>query len=82
MNSDVVSTVHNEDGYRCVKIIARLDGRFGFQEYRRDPEDAGGWTFVGENCQGPYPTQGQALAAAQADVAWLQAMTSSAKGAR
>jgi hypothetical protein len=31
---------------RCVDIFVRPDGRFGFEEFRRDPEDMGTWTPV------------------------------------
>ena len=29
------------------------DGTFGFNEFRRDPEDAGGWTLTRANPRGP-----------------------------
>ena len=72
MASNVVTTVHNRDADRCVKIIRQPDGRFGFQEFRREPEDAGGWTLVSEGSRGAHATQVQALAAAEDDVAWLR----------
>jgi hypothetical protein len=31
---------------RCVDIFSRPDGTFGFEEFRRDPEDMGAWTPV------------------------------------
>ena len=31
---------------RCVDIFLRPDGTFGFEEFRRDPEDGGVWTPV------------------------------------
>ena len=46
MSSGVIATLHDDDASQCVKIIKRPDGNFGFQEFRRDPEDAGGWTLV------------------------------------
>jgi len=76
MTSDVIATLHNDDGYRCVKIVKQPDGTFGFQEFRRDPEDAGGWTLVRDNPRGTYATQVQAVAAAKGDVAWLGEMPS------
>jgi hypothetical protein len=72
MTSSVIATLHNDDAHRCVKIIRRSDGTFGFQEFRRDPEDAGGWTLVRENPRGIFATQVQAVAAAEDDVAWLR----------
>jgi hypothetical protein len=80
MNPDVVATIHSDDGDRCVKIVKRPDGTFGFDEYRRDPEDSGGWTFVKSAAQSIYPTQEQAAAAARAGLGWLRDVTSPAKG--
>ena len=77
MASGVIATLHNKDGDRAVKIIKRPDGTFGFNEFRRDPEDAGGWTLVRENPTGIYATQEQAAAAARAG--WLRDTASSAK---
>ncbi len=77
MASGVIATLHNDDADRAVKIIKWSDGTFGFNEFRRDPEDAGGWTLVRENASGTYATQEQAVAAARAG--WLQDMAPSAK---
>jgi hypothetical protein len=77
MASGVIATLHNKDADRAVKIIKRSDGTFGCNEFRRDPEDAGGWTLVRENASGTYATQEQAVAAARAG--WLRDVVSSAK---
>jgi hypothetical protein len=79
MASGVIATLHNNDADRCVKIVKGSDGAFGFKEFRRDPEDAGGWTVVSD-AQAAYPTEAQALAAAHAGVPWLR--TRSAKERR
>ena len=72
MASDVVASLHNDAVDRCVDIIKRPDGTFGFKEFRRDPEDSGGWTLIGYNPGGTYATEAQAVAAATAAVAWLR----------
>ena len=72
MTSSVVTTLHNEDGHRCVKITKGSDGTFGFAEFRRDPEDAGGWTLVSDTPPAIYATQEQATAAARAGIGWLR----------
>ena len=66
VSSNVIRTLHNDDGHRCVKIVKASDGVFGFQEFRRDPEDAGGWTLVRDAPQATYATEAQATAAARA----------------
>jgi hypothetical protein len=77
MASGVIATLHNDDANRCVKIIKGSDGTFGFNEFRRDPEDAGGWTLVRENPRDAYATQEQAAAVARAG--WLRNVAPSAK---
>tara|TARA_R110002012_G_scaffold64232_2_gene168818 strand:- start:938 stop:1165 length:228 start_codon:yes stop_codon:yes gene_type:complete len=43
----VVTSRNSPDGLLCVDVFRRLDGSFGFEEFRRDPEDASGWYGVG-----------------------------------
>jgi hypothetical protein len=81
MASGVITTLHNEDADRCVKIVKGSDGAFGFKEYRKDPEDAGRWTVVSD-AQPAYATEAQALAAAHAGVAWLRDKAKPAEGSR
>jgi hypothetical protein len=56
---------------RCVDIFARPDGTFGFEEFRRDPEDMGAWTPIAYYSQREFPTEADALAAAREAVSWL-----------
>jgi hypothetical protein len=59
---------------RCVDIFRRPDGTFGFEEFRRDPEDMGSWTPIAYYFAREYPTEGDAVAAARAAVPWLPAV--------
>lgn len=79
MTSAVTTTLHNDGADRCVKVIRRSDGNFGFREFRRDPEDAGGWTLVGDSRQASYAAEKQATAAARSEVGWLRDNASPAK---
>jgi hypothetical protein len=56
---------------RCVDIFLRPDGTFGFEEFRRDPEDSGAWTPVTYYSAQEYDTEAEALAAARVRVPWL-----------
>jgi hypothetical protein len=71
----VIATLHNEHADRGVKIVKRSEGAFGFQEFRRDPEDAGGWTLVSDASRAAYATQEQARDAARASIPWLARMS-------
>lgn len=82
MAADVVTTLHSKDASRCVKVIRRPDGAFGLQEFRKDPEDAGGWTLVRDNALRSYATRAQAVAAAKDGIAWLREATASTEEAQ
>ena len=56
---------------RCVDLFVRPDGTFGFEEFRRDPGDMGVWTPVAYYSTREFPTEADALAAAQMAVPWL-----------
>src|SRR2546428_12349041 len=43
MPDKVLVSVENQYGDYCVDVFARADGTFGFEEYRRDPEDGAMW---------------------------------------
>lgn len=72
MTTRVIRSLHNDKVDRCVDVVEHEDGTFGFKEFRRDPEDQGGWTLVGYNPQRFYSTEEEAIAAAKAAVAWLR----------
>ena len=59
---------------RCVDIFTRPDGTYGFEEFRRDPEDMGSWTPVAYYSGRTYPTEAEAIAAARDAVVWLPAV--------
>ena len=63
---------------RCVDIFVRPSGTFGFEEFRRDPEDMGAWTAVGYFSRREFDSQGEAVEAARASVPWLDEVLDSA----
>jgi hypothetical protein len=67
----VLTSLEDADRFRCVDIFVRLDGTFGFKEFRRDPEDAGRWTLVGDYSHHIYPTKDEALRAAATSLPWF-----------
>ena len=56
---------------RCVDVFLRPNGTFGFEEFRRDPEDRGAWTPVAYFSGQEYDSEQDALAATRARVPWL-----------
>jgi hypothetical protein len=67
----VLASRENAEGTRCVDLFARPDGTFGFEEFRRDPEDRGLWTPVAHYSRLSYDAREAALAEARRGVPWL-----------
>ncbi|KAA2316299.1 hypothetical protein DL237_08655 [Pseudooceanicola sediminis] len=55
----------------CVDIFMRPDGSYGFDEYRRDPEDGRGWYAIGHHGSARFDTADEALQGARHCIAWL-----------
>ena len=69
----VLASWESSDRYRCVDVFRRPDGSYGFEEFRRDPEDMGAWTPVAYFSGAAYPTEAEVKEAAERSVRWLAA---------
>jgi hypothetical protein len=67
----VLASLENAEHDRCVDLFRRPDGTYGFEEFRRDPEDAGAWTPVQFYVGRRFQTRDEAMEAARKAVAWL-----------
>jgi hypothetical protein len=67
----VFDSIENAEHDRCVDLFQRADGSFGFEEFRRDVEDAGAWTPVAYYSATAYASKAAALDAAVKSVVWL-----------
>ena len=67
----VLKSLENSTGDHCVDIFVRADGTFGFDEYRRDPEDMSGWFSLHRYSHQVFATAEDALAEAKSRVAWM-----------
>jgi hypothetical protein len=67
----VLASHQTSEGDRCVDVFARPDGTFGFEEFRRDPEDMGFWTPVSYYSGRAFMTEDEARDAANVAVPWL-----------
>jgi hypothetical protein len=67
----VVESLENPQHDRCVDVFTRPDGSFGFEEFRRDAEDAGAWTPISYFSGMRYASGDEVLAQAARQVAWL-----------
>jgi len=70
----VFASYQSAEANRCVDFFSRPDGTFGFEEFRRDPEDRGAWTPVGYFSGHQYPTEFAATQAARRAISWIGAL--------
>lgn len=68
----VLTSIETGDGLRCVDLFRRPDATFGYEEFRRDPEDQGLWTRVRFASAFSYATLEDARLAATKAVAWMR----------
>jgi len=67
----VLTSLENSAGDHCVDVFLRTDGTFGFEEYRRDPEDGRGWFPLHRFSHQVFTTAEDALAQAKSKVEWM-----------
>jgi hypothetical protein len=67
----VFASVENGEHDRCADFFLRPDGTFGFEEFRRDVEDAGEWTPVQYYSVAEFETAAAAYEAAEGSIPWL-----------
>jgi hypothetical protein len=67
----VLTSIENFDHDRCVDLFTRPDGTCGFEEFRRDAEDRGGWTPMQYYSGAVFSSPREALVAAMRRVSWL-----------
>jgi hypothetical protein len=70
MGNKVLASLENSYGDYCVGIFSREDGSFGFEEYRRDPED-GRWRSQHRYSGLVFASESEATAQAKMVVPWL-----------
>lgn len=69
----VTDSIENPGHDRCVDLFRRPDGTYGFEEFRRDPEDQGAWTPVAWFSGLGFATEAAARAEAMRRVVWFGA---------
>ncbi len=69
----VIRSINLDGETICVDIFVRPDGSFGFDEFRRDPEDGRGWFSIGHYGTEKFETLDAAIDKAKLTVRWLAA---------
>ena len=70
----VLHSINDKGTNLCVDIFQRPDGTVGFEEFRRDAEDARGWFPIGGHGERVFTDQKMAFAAALSSVKWLNTL--------
>ena len=67
----VIHSINLDGETICVDVFQRPDGSFGFDEFRRDPEDGRGWYSIGYHGGKEFLSAELALKEARRMVSWL-----------
>ena len=70
----VLRSIESDLGNLCIDIFIRPDGTHGFEEFRRDVEDAGRWHSLNRFGSLMFASEADAMERARRDIAWLQAV--------
>ena len=68
----VLESIESPHRDYCVDLFARPDGTFGFEQFRRDPEDLGRWTGISYFSDLTFSTKEEAMDAAKRCADWLR----------
>jgi hypothetical protein len=67
----VLSSVASSDSSLCVDFFEHPSGGFGYEQFRSDPEDMGGWTPISGYSALRFDSVEEAVEHARATVSWL-----------
>ena len=72
METTVVDSFENPERDRCVDVFMRTDGTYGYEEWRREPEDPGRWYRARYFAAAVFASAELAVADACRQVAWFE----------
>ena len=68
----VSQSIEHPEKNRCVDIVQQLDGKYRFQEWRRDIEDISGWILLFDSQPVVFESEATAIKAATLKFIWLE----------
>jgi hypothetical protein len=66
----VSQSIEHPEKNRCVDIVQQQDGKYRFQEWRRDIEDTSGWILLFDSQPVVFNSEGEAMSAATLRCNW------------
>ncbi|MDA9240208.1 hypothetical protein N9P31_00915 [bacterium] len=70
--SKVLKSINLPGDNICVDIFIRPNNTYGFDEFRRDPEDGRGWFSIGHHGSVEFSSVPEAVAEAMKAIPWLE----------
>ncbi|HEY5272373.1 MAG TPA: hypothetical protein VIJ34_03960 [Acidimicrobiales bacterium] len=67
----VLESIQASSDGLCVDFFQHLEGGYGFEQFRQDPEDLGAWTQLSYFSSQRFPTMLDAVTAAKDAINWL-----------
>jgi hypothetical protein len=67
----VSQSIEHPEKNRCVDIVQQQDGKYRFQEWRRDIEDTSGWILLFDSQPVVFESEREALSAVTLRCNWL-----------
>jgi len=67
----VIQSINNDESNLCIDFFTRNNGTFGYEEYRKDPENASSWYKIGYFTYKIFSSKDEAYNDAVKTISWL-----------
>ena len=67
----VIQSINNDESNLCIDFFTRNNGTFGYEEYRKDPENTSDWYKIGYFTYKIFSSKDEAYNDALKTISWL-----------
>ena len=68
----VINSINNDNNNLCIDFFIRKNKTFGYQEYRKDPENISGWYRIGNYDYKVFSNKDDAYLDAKRTIVWFK----------
>ena len=68
----VINSINNDDNNLCIDFFIRNNNTFGYQEYRKDPENTSEWYRIGNYDYKVFSNKDDAYHDAKKTIVWFK----------
>tara|TARA_B100001027_G_scaffold64860_1_gene43988 strand:- start:299 stop:526 length:228 start_codon:yes stop_codon:yes gene_type:complete len=68
----VINSINNDNNNLCIDFFIRKNKTFGYQEYRKDPENISGWYRIGNYDYKVFYNKDDAYHDAKKTIVWFK----------